>query len=735
MDNKKVYYRYLDIIRVFFCIAILFYHLDIIKGGYLAVCSFFALSGYLSVISSMRKDNFSLKNFYISRIKKIYLPLVIVVFLTVAIVNVFDIIWLNLKPETTSILLGFNNFWQLSVNLDYFAHHIDSPFMHLWYVAILLQFELIFPLIYIPLKKLGDKVNKLLPGNIMLVISILGYVFFYRMCLSGNLMFPYYNTFTRVFSLTFGVALGFLHGYFKPLVPKLLRGKKTVNVIMGIYMILLTIMFFTIDASNKYFCAGILLSTLFALRLIDYSCINNLNEDSKVISIIKYLSSISYELFLVQYPVIFLFQYIKWNVVIETILIIIITFIISSIIHFILKINKEKLVLKLIMAVLVLGGVFYGEYIYVITEDHSKEMKQLEDELTKNAEDAKRKQEQYKKEYEDAQREYEEALKNLDKDKDNIKNVVDNLPVVGIGDSVMLGAVKSLESVFPKGIFNGEVSRTAYAANDILLEYKNSGVLGDYVVFNLGTNGDSSAKCKAEIMETLGNREVYWLTVTNDEEVHFNDKIKNYASKFENVHVIDWAEAAKGHDEYFYADGIHLTPPGRKAYAEVIYNAIYQGVLDRIDRLKSDLMQDHENSTKNKITFYGNDLLLNSYDLIEKTFNNSNFEIDSDYTTDKLIKKINNSIKNKTLTNTLVFVYDSTSDINYKKIIDLVKDKNVYIITTKDIEINVDNVKVINIKNDLNSNADYLRPDKTHLTDKGKEYLNQVLIDNVKKSS
>lgn len=734
MNNKKVYYRYLDIIRAFFCVAILFYHLDIIKGGYLAVCSFFALSGYLSVISSMRKDNFSLKDFYISRIKKIYLPLVVVVFLSISAISLFDIIWLNLKPETTSVLLGFNNFWQLSVNLDYFAHHIDSPFMHLWYVAILLQFELIFPLIYISLKRIGDKVNKLLPGNIMLVVSILGYVFFYRMCLKGNLMLPYYNTFTRLFSLTFGISLGFLHGYFKPLVPRMFKSKRMVNTIMLLYMILLSIIFFTIDASNKYFCVCMLLSTLFALRLIDYSCITNLNEDSRAISIIKYLSSISYELFLVQYPVIYLFQYIKWNSIIEIILIIIITLVLSSIIHFVLKIDKRRPILKIIMAILVMTGVFYGEYKYVMTEDHSQEMKELENELNKNAEDAKRKQEEYKKEYEEAQKKYESALKDLDNNKNNIKNVVDNLPVVGIGDSVMLGAVKSLESVFPKGIFNGEVSRTAYAANDILLEYKNAGVLGDYVVFNLGTNGDSSAKCKEEIMNTLGNREVYWLTVTNDEEVHFNDKIKEYASRFDNVHVIDWEEASKGHPEYFYADGIHLTPPGRKAYAEVIYNAIYESVLEKIEKLRGELIQNHENSTKNKITFYGNDLLLNSYNLIENTFSNSNFEIESNYTTDELINRINESIKDKTITNTLVFVIDSTSDIDFKKIIEIVKDKKVYIITTKDISTNVDNVKVINIKKSLEDNPDYLRADKIHLTDKGNEYLNQVLIDNIKSS-
>ena len=55
--------------------------------------------------------------------------------------------WLNLKPETTSILFGYNNFWQLSANLDYFARHANSPFIHFWYIGIFLQFELIFPFI------------------------------------------------------------------------------------------------------------------------------------------------------------------------------------------------------------------------------------------------------------------------------------------------------------------------------------------------------------------------------------------------------------------------------------------------------------------------------------------------------------------------------------------------------------------------------------------------------------
>ena len=149
---EKKYYKRLDLIRLISCIGVLLYHIgyvygvDILKGGYLAVCTFFVMSGYLSVVSSMNKEKFSIIDYYVNKLKKIYLPLLIVVFSSVAIISLLNNIdWLNLKPETTSVIFGYNNFWQINANLDYFANHVNSPFIHLWYISILMQFDLLFP--------------------------------------------------------------------------------------------------------------------------------------------------------------------------------------------------------------------------------------------------------------------------------------------------------------------------------------------------------------------------------------------------------------------------------------------------------------------------------------------------------------------------------------------------------------------------------------------------------------
>ena len=83
--NKEKYYNNIDLLRLLSCIAILLYHLNILKGGYLAVCTFFVLTSYLACISAFKKEKLSLKDYYLKRLTKLYLPLVIVTFASIAV--------------------------------------------------------------------------------------------------------------------------------------------------------------------------------------------------------------------------------------------------------------------------------------------------------------------------------------------------------------------------------------------------------------------------------------------------------------------------------------------------------------------------------------------------------------------------------------------------------------------------------------------------------------------------
>ena len=68
MTSEKKYYKYLDLIRLISCIAVFLYHLNILKGGYLAVCTFFVLTGFLTCVSSFKKEKFSVLSYYKNRL-------------------------------------------------------------------------------------------------------------------------------------------------------------------------------------------------------------------------------------------------------------------------------------------------------------------------------------------------------------------------------------------------------------------------------------------------------------------------------------------------------------------------------------------------------------------------------------------------------------------------------------------------------------------------------------------
>lgn len=742
--SKKKYYKDLDLIRVIACIAILLYHLNILKGGYLAVCIFFVLSGYLTCVSAFKKEKFSLKEYYKNRLLKIYLPLLVVVFITISVISFIpNINFLNLKSETTSVIFGYNNFWQLSANLDYFTRHINSPFMHLWYISILLQFDLIFPFMYLLLRKIGEKFNKFIPCIVTGLLCIIFSIYFYTTALTNNIMVTYYNTFSRVFSLLFGVWLGVIHSYYSKEIYKKLKKINNSRIIFYSYILILIILFIFIDSKSVLFPISMILTTLITCRLIDYGTIIIKEDLNKFDKFIKFLSSISYEIYLVQYPIIFLFQSINIEYYLKLPIIIILVFIISYLMHILLNFNKNQKyrILKYIISGVILCIALFGVYKYIITPDHTKEMKKLEEQLSKNQEIIKQKQKDYELQIKKEEEAWLEKLENIENGEDEIKNIVSNLPIVGVGDSVLLGAVENLYSEFPNGYFDGKVSRTPWELNGILKDLKNKNLLGNPVVLNLGANGDCSMACKQEIMETLKDRQVFWINVTNDKDVNVNSKLASLANDYSNLHIIDWNSISSGHTEYFYVDGIHLTNVGREAYTKAIYDEIYKMYLDEYRAKKEELLKQHEEEQKNKISFYGNDILLYSFDYIQKDFKNSNFNINSEFNYEKLKNEIEESINNNYITKTIVFAFDSSFNITleeYKDLINMCKNSKVYILSTNDetikkiYNLNIDNVTIIDFYKEIKSNSNYLTVDKIHLTNEGNLALKNLLKKNIK---
>lgn len=735
MSSNNKHFKYIDILRIFSCIMIFLYHLNMLKGGFLAVSIFFVISGYLSTIKLFKKEKISFKEFYLNKLFRLYLPMLIVVFVSIGVIKLFlDVNWFNLKPEVTSIMLGYNNFWQIMSNMDYFRSGLESPFIHLWYMAILIQFDLVFPFIFLLLKKIGDKINRIIPVTITLVISLLGGAYFYYSGVNNGILFTYYNTFTRIFALFSGVTLGFIHHYYGNLVPSKIKDSNLKKYIFYAYLVILLLLCIFISPGSKYIYLSMIITTLLSVRITDYATLicDNWANTNKFDKIIGYASSISYEIYLIEYVVIYLFEYIDLNKYLELFLIIIITILLSILLHF-MTTNKDKKKhnMKCLLSFMCLWILLYGIYEFIIAKDYTNDINDLKRQLEENEILIKDSKDNYALKLKEDKETWEKELASIEEDESKLEGIVTNLPVVGIGDSVLLGAVSNLYNRFPNGYFDGKVSRTAWYVNDILLDLKNKNTLGSPVVFNLGTNGDCSLECKEEILRTCEDRDIFWINTVNLPDV--NVRLNNLALSHSNLHIIDWYSISRGHSEYFAYDGIHLTSEGRKIYTDTIYNAIYNVYKEKYIEKKNSMINKHEEEIRNKVSFYGNDLLLNAFDNIKTNFTNANYITNKDFNYNSLKKEIKKEIKDNTLNHNVVFLFDNSVNISkkeYNNLIKLCDGHNIYIISTdkklSNIKFDYENVRYINVYSEI-KDLNYLTPDNIHLNKEGNEYLGNLL--------
>ena len=186
--------------------------------------------------------------------------------------------------------------------------------------------------------------------------------------------------------------------------------------------------------------------------------------------------------------------------------------------------------------------------------------RQLQEELARKAaeEEARRKEE-------------EELAKNPLR---GMYNDASEMVVVGIGDSVMLGALDALYAEFPNGYFDAVFGRTIYDGKRVCASMSESNTLGDVVVFSLGANSYIQEEDVEELIGYCGDRPTFWITtvgVTNDS----NEKTRNVVARHEKAYMVDWETLAKENvRSYILADGLHPTAEGAVAYAQLIHDEI-----------------------------------------------------------------------------------------------------------------------------------------------------------------
>lgn len=154
------------------------------------------------------------------------------------------------------------------------------------------------------------------------------------------------------------------------------------------------------------------------------------------------------------------------------------------------------------------------------------------------------------------------------------------LSVTMIGDSIMLGGSPSILVNLPDCVIDAKVSRQFMEADSVLDSLEQQNAVRQTVVIGLGTNGAFSVDKGQELINRLGSdRTIYWITVFGRElswQEASNATIRQLAEMNENVHIIDWTQAAAAHPEWICSDGIHLSAAGRDGYAQTVLGRLLQ---------------------------------------------------------------------------------------------------------------------------------------------------------------
>lgn len=577
--NKRLRVDALDGLRAICAFAVIAYHMGIkwMSGGLLGVTVLFVLSGYLATDSVMsefarNKGRFDVKAYFLRRVRRLMPQAILCVVVTAALCTLFNHILLTkMRPDVIPSLLMVLNWSKILTKVSYFAAAgAPSPLTHYWSLAIEWQFFLVWPpLLYLLMRR---RVPKRYIRIALLVLAAISTALMAILFTPGaDPSRAYYGTDTRAMSLLLGCWLAFKLPLRKT-ASAVAEGKnRQIAELAGVLSIaaLLVMMVFTEGYTSFSYYGGVALASVVSVIAIA-ALLPSGTIISKLLSLLPFvwLGQRSYALYLWHYPIVLLFSNFNstsgtpwWSYVLQLVLTLLVAdltyrfveqplgkkgTLTATIANFFDALREQGAALAFKQRALIIAPVTLTLLIAVfglalVPAADAAGGKPGEDHVAAA------------------------SLRTPTAD-----GVYD---VVLVGDSVPLDAYDQLAEVFPKGLIDCKISRQMDAGIKVLKGYIDQGVVGDTVVSCLGSNGVLEEAELNQLLELVGDKRTLWL-VNNRMKDSWQDANNQLISKFaeahDNVNVIDWYDHSKGHDDWVWQDGEHVTPEGAVAYAQLI---------------------------------------------------------------------------------------------------------------------------------------------------------------------
>ena len=565
----------IDGLRAVAVIAVMLYHLGFtwIPGGFLGVDLFFVISGYvitrLLLDSIQRSGGLDLRAFYKARIRRLFPPLVFMIFVTIIYIS----IW---APETMRrfvsdspfALFGGMNWWLVFRQTDYFDTISRPPLLqHTWSLGVEAQFYLIWPLILLLVLRQFGKAK--IPGAALFIAAISGIALLlvsYEVDAANvsQVSHVYFGTDTHSIGLFLGAALAVSW------VPQNLQeqvNRRAQDFIDGIGVIgflgLLGTFFLINESDPTLYKLAFPLAGLFGCAILT-SIVHPASRFAPMLSskVAVWIGERSYAIYLWHWVV---FQVTRPAVDLEGspwalyALRILVVFALADISLRLVELpvrsglveywfkgmkyrtknvqRRQKSTVVASILLLILGTSYISAN---AISQSDKEMAIIKQQLEQPIQPSE-------------------------------PTATQEGGLWVTGDSVILGIRYELDARSNIAIINARVGRQATELIEVMRADK-ANAADSTVIFNIGNNNKLTSDQVLAVFEEVKNQPKIIVVNTavprgwRDEN---NALIAQYAALY-GATVIDWASISAGHPEYFAPDGVHLVPAGVRAYVDAI---------------------------------------------------------------------------------------------------------------------------------------------------------------------
>ena len=565
----------IDGLRAVAVIAVMLYHLGFtwIPGGFLGVDLFFVISGYvitrLLLDSIQRSGGLDLRAFYKARIRRLFPPLVFMIFVTIIYIS----IW---APETMRrfisdspfALFGGMNWWLVFRQTDYFDTISRPPLLqHTWSLGVEAQFYLIWPLILLLVLRQFGKAK--IPGAALIIAAFSGIALLlvsYEVdaANTSQVSHVYFGTDTHSIGLFLGAALAVSW------VPQNLQeqvNRRAQDFIDGIGVIgfvgLLGVFLLVNESDPTLYKLAFPLAGIFGCAILT-SIVHPASRFAPILSsrVAVWIGERSYAIYLWHWVV---FQVTRPAVDLEGstwalyALRILVVFALADISLRLVELpvrsglveywfkgmkyrtknvqRRQKSTVVASVLLLILGTSYISAN---AISQSDKEMAIVKQQLEQPVQPS-----------------------------EPTGTQAGGLWVTG--DSVILGIHYELDARSPIAIINARVGRQATELIEVMKADK-ANAADSTVIFNMGNNNKLTSDQVMAVFEEVKNQPriiVVNTAVPRGWRDENNALIAQYAALY-GATVVDWASISMGHPEYFAPDGVHLVPAGVRAYVDAI---------------------------------------------------------------------------------------------------------------------------------------------------------------------